>query len=205
MITARAKITKKNNVLDIVDDSITNVYMENGLEIVEPSNFNYDREKIIKEIMQLNQLKKFTIVAVLVGDGRYNKITDKKGIWGLTAQSEGLYENSFLSSNGKIYFGITDKEINIQGSVIYYTFEIFIPKNIDLLYDQIFNVLLAERELLFSSEGIDHIMTEIVKLYPESIVISNNYLDHHLKICSKDINQFTDKILLALRESNKEK
>ncbi len=141
-------ITKKKDILDIEDDRPDRVYMDQGVEVVEMPSFN-DKELLIEKL-RLNRLKKLSIIAISVQNGYYNIVTDKKGIWGLTKQADGLYKNSFLSSNGKIYMGITDKKIEFQDvDKLCYIFEIFIPKQIEILFDLIYNVFYKERELLF--------------------------------------------------------
>lgn len=48
----------------------------------------------------------YFICSCTVPEGKYNRITDYKKIWGLNGLDKGIYDNAYMNRAGKVYFGI---------------------------------------------------------------------------------------------------
>lgn len=181
----RFKIIKKNNFVELVNDDITSVYIENGKEIVELKELAY-LEKYICEKFNFAKFKKIILLMYLVPSGNFNVVTDKKGIWGLTGQVEGIYQNTYLCGSGKVYFGITDNfnEKSLNGVVINAT--VFMPTNSVISYENIFQIFAtAKFDLISSSDEENNLLEKVQKAIPNSIVLLN---------AGESIKLFGDKI-----------
>ena len=53
--------------------------------------------------------------------GQYNRMHDKKHIWGLLNTPTGIYQNDYVANNGKVYFGISqpfqNERLSYSGNV----------------------------------------------------------------------------------------
>ena len=126
------KIRKEKNFVELVCDDVASVNIKNGKEIVEFSMQDY-LFSYVNSRLHLSDLKKSIILTCLVPIGCYNSVTDRKNVWALTGQKEGIYKNSYLCDKGKVYFGITDSlnETSLNGVVnfieIYSSLKTHIP------------------------------------------------------------------------------
>ena len=162
------KIIKKENFIELIDDDIVSeVYIENGQEIVESKMSKLLTDYLFKYI-NLDEYKRFTILTFLVPYGKYNVISDKKGVWGLSNQIKGLYENSYINNRGKVYFGITNNINKHKLNGLVDTIDIYIPSKNHFYYEEIFN-LFARIKYDFNIEN--NFLEQIQKSIPGSLIM----------------------------------
>ena len=162
------KIIKEENFVELIDDDIVNeVYIENEKEIVELKMSEALIDYLFKKI-NLDEYKKFIILTFLVPYCKYNVITDKKGIWGLSNQMKGLYENSYVNNSGKVYFGITNNINQQELDGLVDTLEVYVPSRNYFPYEEIFD-LFSETKYDFNLEN--QFFEQIQKCIPGSLII----------------------------------
>ena len=118
----------------------------------------------------------YHICYCLVLTGSYNSVTDYKKIWGLTGVSTGLFDGTYLTENGKVYFGIScgygEKCFRSDTSSII----ILMPKCTQICVDDIFN-LFKTRNCEFSGRSTDDALSTIAEWLKGSIVLRYSWND----------------------------
>ncbi|MDR1159486.1 MAG: hypothetical protein LBK69_02565 [Syntrophomonadaceae bacterium] len=182
------KTIKKDNVIELIADTVTPVYIKNGKEIVTAKTPQHLNDYILTKL-NLSEHKKYSVLICLVTNGQYNFMTNKKGVWGITGQPIGLFENSYLCDKGKVYFGITDN-INIhkiQGLVSY--IDIYIPKTDIFPYEKVFEMFSVAKYDLASFNSQDNsLLEEMQKSIFRSVIIK--YAISSIKIFGDKIERF---------------
>ena len=184
------EIIEKKRSIEIIEEADVLIYTQNGKENVEISHAGFFKEYILKKL-ELTSLKKYTVIAYLIPNGKYNIVTDHKKIWGQTNQKIGMYENSYFLDNGKLYLGITNEDIkfeNING--LYSFFETYIPSKNNFPCEAVFDILSSEKCDIFSVEkNIDYIITKIQNIISDSIIILHTFDNSKIFTDSITINK----------------
>lgn len=97
--------------------------------------------------IELSNYSVYSIYTHTVLNGMYNRITDHKKIWGLRGIAHGVFDDSYITAKGKVYFGISKGEgaeafLSSKASLI-----ILAPKNQNIHYGDLF--------ALFKTQGVD--------------------------------------------------
>lgn len=112
----------------------------------------------------------YHICYCLVRTGSYNSVTDYKKIWGLTGVSTGLFDGTYLTENGKVYFGIScgrgEKCFRSDASSII----ILLPKRTPICMEDIFN-LFKIKSCEFFDGSTDVALSTIAEWLKGSIVL----------------------------------
>lgn len=162
---------KKENFVELVDDVVSTVYMKDGKEIIETESRQYLFDYALSKL-KLSEYEKVIVITCLVPNGCDNAITNKKGVWGLTNQHKGIFEDSYLSEKGKVYFGVTS---NIQKELIngfVKTIEIYIPQNNVFPCGKVFDMFSAAKCDLISLSDQDYVLlVQVQKNISNSIIV----------------------------------
>ncbi len=179
-------IIRKKNYVEIRNDEPTSVILENNIETIELKRLDIDKRLFEKLLLSL--YSQYIVLMCMVANGKYNRITDKKGIWGLTKQGDGLFKGEYLCNEGKIYLGITNQLEPSCSHALTSTFEVYIPKGADLSFESIYRILsLNQCGLLSDSQETAKILKKVNKVIPGSMVIYRDY--YKIKIFGKDVER----------------
>lgn len=177
-------IIRKKNYVEIRNDEPTNVILENNIEIIELKTLDIDKR--LSEKLLLSSYSRYIVLMCMVAHGKYNRITDKKGIWGLTKQGDGLFKGEYLCNEGKIYLGITNQLEPSCSHVLTSIFEVFIPTDAELSFENIYKILSFNQcGLLSDNQETDKVLKEVNNAIPDSMVIYRDY--YKIKIFGKDV------------------
>jgi hypothetical protein len=167
----RIEIIKKDNFVELITDETADVYMKDGKEVIEIKTPRYLTDYVSAKV-DLSERKEFTVLVCFVPVGYYNAVTDKKGVWGLTKQHRGVFESSYITENGKVYFGITDgiEKKTVKG--ITAVIEIYIPEKNAFPCEKVFEMFVAADCDMLSDDINDDILLEKVReAIPDAIII----------------------------------
>lgn len=118
----------------------------------------------------------YHICYCLVRSGKYNSITDHKKIWGLLGAAHGLFDGTYLTNNGKVYFGIScghgEECFKSDASAII----ILLPKQTQICPNDIFD-LFKKESCEFYDKGTDAILSTIAAWLRDSIVLRYTYVN----------------------------
>ena len=183
----KIKIRKEKNFVELVCDNVASVNIKNGKEIVEFSMQDY-LFSYVNSRLHLSDLKKSIILTCLVPIGCYNSVTDRKNVWALTGQKEGIYKNSYLCDKGKVYFGITDSlnETSLNGVVNF--IEIYSSLKTHIPCEMVFEIFkMAKYSVTSSKEEENAFLKSVQKSIYDSLIIEKS--STKVKIYGKNIDE----------------
>ena len=129
-------------------------------------------------LVQRLAIEEFYIIHIcgkFVACGFYNSITDYKGIWKMNGLSKGEFEGSYITQNGKVYFGIKRGE----GKTCFFSdtsaIMLLVPKPLLLKNEDIFRFF-KNNEVDFSDR------TEINKTLYQLVEFCNGALAIHYDV-----------------------
>lgn len=162
------KLQKKANYIKVMADvSVEYVFSDNEVYVIgTPSCWD---ECILKRI-NISQYNMFHLCITTVHNGKYNRITDYKKIWGLNHLPIGEYENSYITEKGKVYYGSIHSSPQESFYADYSSLIILVP-TIQFFDPNIVFQYLFVHNFDFVTMVDDKICDEIQKLVPGSIVL----------------------------------
>jgi len=135
----------------------------------------------------------YFICTSVLPHGTYNSVSDYKKIWGLNRIDRGIYDNTFLSDYGKVYFGIVKAygESAFRSSVA--STMLLVEKDEEILCDDIFELVRGGwLDAKSSAEVKDHMLRRICAINKCSYLLKYNYNDNYgvsLCIYGEDANK----------------
>lgn len=171
------------------------------LETAEDDNLSYVMKcpaifhKIISLKLNLIKYDKFSIYTLLKKE--YNQITDYKKIWKLCGLNNiGLYDNNYLISEGKVYFGIAEEKKNEN---IVSKISIYCKDRSKIDFDAIFDIFKINSFVESSSlDTYNYICNKIQNTISNSIVMYYDYSSETLHLFGNHIDEiFCEKDLPA--------
>lgn len=120
--------------------------------------------------LDFEELSIYHICGTLMEHGRYNAVTDHRKIWGLNHLEKGLYDNSYMVKNGKVYFGITqgkgkDCFLSDTSSTM-----LLVPDRCELDPNEVF-LLFKDKEVEFRKSDVVESLKTLIDIVPDLIAL----------------------------------
>ena len=150
----------------------------------------------ILQNVEIDDYHIYFICSCVLPRGQYNRVTDYKKVWGLNGIERGIYDNSYMSDSGIVYFGIVQAHGEMAFRSNTASTILLVKKEMDIVCENILEIFQNYEYDFKTMRGSENIMLKSVcELYENSILLRYNYIGEiSLDIYGKNIEQTFSKI-----------
>lgn len=129
-------------------------------------------DELISHCVELEQYNAYYIYSCTMPNEKVNRITDHKRIWGLLGMQEGVFTGEYTSSNGKVYFGVSEEPGDAPLSADSSALILLVKRENEFNGEDVFKIF-KEHQYIFGekSNESDLMLMQLSELYDDSIML----------------------------------